>query len=807
MFETVRRATEYELGGTGERPRGGGGKKYAIALSDAHIGNGAPTCWYQSRVHEPQLSALLAWILAGRQSIREIVLLGDVFEFWTYPPSVRPPSMRDIIAANPGMLGPRGPLAAVIRAFPNQVRLLPGNHDGTLARADIDQLNRSLGGNLSRGERIELVDSGQRVVTGASGKRTVFTHGHHPCMFNAPDARSKWNTIPIGHFVTRAISYQLSKTMSPGQTAADTRNSGNPSGVDLSGVVKAWNRRGDLAAFLIEYICKVTGLPPTLPIVMPDGSKTSAQEAARVYAGLFTLWANRLGRPLDAMRAASADWSGGDDLAFFAQRLAIQKACDLVVMGHTHSAVAGIDVSPVDYVNTGYVCVSRLDSARTPFTFAQVDLERAAARVLGVVPRASGFGVAPARARRLPSVIVRGRDYSCYPRVENRSDRPLRLVGSAKAPDSFWVVPPPDVIPPRSRGDVWLQDSPGATGSGGRFSYSDGLRTYEFAVSCPVTRSNSVTSPVPYETKVGGGSWRKGGVDPSGYPVQARFYVGASLPLRSPVPSKQHGPGTKAPVSRLQENPYILAAREILDRSKTPKERGIVLCVTYLKPYDSTPLFDPTTDSSGKRLLKPPAHLLSPEVHTTLPVGGTKYRYVWIQPHVPPVSPPLAGGIAFLPAAGQPWFTLVTFNVAGLDNDYKRRCTNGHHAEMQLVGFVNAQLPQWRGRLGTIELHNYSRKGPTWGYSACNPCLHDLADFVSALNRLPRPRRIKASISWERLYDKNRICGHPTDAANIRRLVGAGWDEPQGSRPPGTQFPTPTPTPTARPPGLPVYTA
>jgi predicted phosphodiesterase len=804
MFETST-PTEYARAGYGGPPRrvAGPQKRFAVALSDVHIGNGTPTCWYQSRVHDPRLSAVFAWILAQRDSIREVVLLGDIFELWTYPPSMQPPSMGEIIRANPRMLGPGGPLAAVVRAFPNQVRLLLGNHDGTLTRADIDELNGSLGGNLSRGERIELVGAGTRLVTGASGKRTVFTHGHHSCMFNAPDGRSKWDTIPIGHFVTRAISYQLSRTLPPGHTAADTSNSGNPTGVDLSGVVKAWNRRDDLAAFLIEYICKVTGMPRTMPIVMPGGKRATAQEAARVFAGLFTLWLGRLGRPMDALRAANADWGGGDDLAFFAQRLAMQTASDLAVMGHTHSAVAGVDVSPVDYVNTGYECVSRPDAARAPFTFAQVDLERAAARLLAVVPTAGGFGVAPARARRLPSVIVRGSDYSSYARIENRTDRPLRLVRYAKDPTSFWVVQPPAVIAPHARGDIWVQDPLGASGSAGRFSYSDGTRTYDFAVSCPLVSSNSVSSPVPYETKVGSGPWRSGAVDPSGYPVQARFYVGAALPLRTPAAPPARGAGVPASAAPLQENPYVLAARQILDRSGTPRERGVVLCVAHLKPYDDgTPLLDPTTDPSGRRLTNPPAHLLSPEVHTTLPVGGKRYKYVWIQPNVPPVSPPLTGGMAFLPAPGQPWFTLVTFNVAGLD-DYRRRCTNGHHAEMQLVGFVNAQPVRWRSRLGTIELHNYSRKGATWGYSACNPCLHDLAGFLSALNGLPRPRRIKASISWERLYDKNRACGHPTDAANIRRLVAAGWDEPMGPRPAGTRWPATTTAPARSP----VFTA
>ena len=210
------------------------GKRFAVVLSDVHIGNNSPTCWYQAAVHEHPLNEALAWILARRSIVREVVLLGDMFDVWTYPPSVRPPSMREIIAANPTMLGPGGPLAAVVRALPGQVRLLLGNHDGSLTRADIDLLNRSLGGNPSRGERIELVTDPVRVVDGASGARTVFSHGHHWCMFNAPDARSRWATIPIGHFVSRGdrLSVVEGTRLRPGETAADRPNSGNPAGVN-----------------------------------------------------------------------------------------------------------------------------------------------------------------------------------------------------------------------------------------------------------------------------------------------------------------------------------------------------------------------------------------------------------------------------------------------------------------------------------------------------------------------------------------------------------------------------------------------
>jgi UDP-2,3-diacylglucosamine pyrophosphatase LpxH len=770
-------------------------KRYAVVLSDVHIGNDTRTCWYQRAAHEPRLTEALAWIVARKHCIREVLLLGDLFDVWTYPPSMRPPTMQQIIDANPTMLGPRGPLAAVVRALPGQVRLLLGNHDGSLTRADIDRLNHSLGGDASRGERIALLGAPWRVVTGARGARTVFAHGHHWCMFNAPDSRSRWATIPIGHFVSRAIAYQLAN--SPGSdTAADRRNSANPNGIDLGAALASWNRSEDLAGFLIRYICNSTKLPLTERVVMPGGATTTPAEAARVFDGLFTLWLRREGRLMDALRAATADWKG-EDLAWFAQRLAMRTGSDLTVMGHTHSAIGGLDVSPVDYVNSGYECVSRPDARSTPFTFTRVDLDRPRGQVLAVADAGGGrFTVAPARVRRLPSVVLRGLDYSCYARIVNRSDRPLRLVRDGKDSTSHWVVRPPSRIPPHSRLDLWLQDAIGPFGSSCSFTYSDGTRNYDFALSCPFSGApNGVSSSVPYRTRTGSTTgWRTGGVDWLGHPVQAQFFVGSLLPAPA-LPSGSSSPATRpgpappkaAPKrpprvpARRREPRDVVLARAVLDRAATPPERGLVLCIARLESYDGTPLLDPTV--RGGRLANPPRHLLSPDVQTIALPDGTSYRYVWVQPNVAPSSPPLAGGIAVLPDPGQRELTVIAFNVAGLTADHRRGCTNAHHAEQQLVGFVDAQPVQWRMRLAKLGLHNYSRKGPDWGYSACNACLHDLAAFLTALNRLTRPSPVRAGISWERLYDKNAICGHPTDAANVDRLVRAGWDHPQGPMP------------------------
>jgi UDP-2,3-diacylglucosamine pyrophosphatase LpxH len=515
-------------------------KRFAVVLSDVHIGNGAPTCWYQPALHERPLMDLLRWILANRERIREVVLLGDLFDVWTYPPSDKPPSMGDIIRANPRVLGPGGPLADVVKAFPGQVRMLLGNHDVSLSQADVDTLNISLGGNISRNERIQLITGPCYVAAGASGARTVFSHGHHWTMFNAPDGRSQWGTIPIGHFVSRAIAFQLTRLR---QIAVDQPDHGNPT-ADVAALWAARHRNKDLADFLLTYFCNSTRMPETARIKMPLGRETTVVEAKRVFKDLFTLWARTLEPrppgepPLDALRAAKADWTG-DDLAWFAQRLALRTASDLVVMGHTHKPVGGVAVSPVNYVNTGYLCVARPDLQTRQLTFAQVDLERATAQVLALVPGGGGYTVAASRAPVIPSVILGPfMDFSCYARIENRSDRPLRLVRSSRERASFWAVPPPLQIAPRSRANIWLQDTPGVRGSGGGFTYSDGQRTLEFAVECPanILFPNVVRSPVAgYVTRTADRPWRTGSVDRTGHPVQVRFFVESLRPAPRPA--------------------------------------------------------------------------------------------------------------------------------------------------------------------------------------------------------------------------------------------------------------------------------
>jgi hypothetical protein len=142
---------------------------------------------------------------------------------------------------------------------------------------------------------------------------------------------------------------------------------------------------------------------------------------------------------------------------------------------------------------------------------------------------------------------------------------------------------------------------------------------------------------------------------------------------------------------------------------------------------------------------------------------GTKLRYIWILSNERATFP--VGGVLFLPQPGSPRFHLVTFNVGNLEDGV---CRNDHHAEMQAIRWIKEQPRSWQARMRSLSIINLSRKSGL-GYSPCNACCEDLAKF-----RRGRPFNY-ASILWLTRYDKNKACGHPTDAGNLARLRTSGW--------------------------------
>jgi hypothetical protein len=231
----------------------------------------------------------------------------------------------------------------------------------------------------------------------------------------------------------------------------------------------------------------------------------------------------------------------------------------------------------------------------------------------------------------------------------------------------------------------------------------------------------------------------------------------------------QPRPARAASMPAPQLEDYLAMAKSIM--AKIPSRRGVVLSIARLAAAYGPPLVDtttePSTHPSRRRLKNPPAHLSSRDVSEVVSPRSGRFRYVLIHSNEESGYP--IGGILFLPAPGETHIYLATFNVGPLDTRYPARCKNRYHAEIQLTGFIERQPANWRERLRTLRIDNRSRYPRVSGYSPCNACCEDLANFLRALPSYPR---IDATLSWLEPY--KGTC-NPTDSTGLGMLKASGW--------------------------------
>ena len=505
-----------------------------IVISDLHIGTNAPTCWYQKDFHEPYLIRLLAWILDHKDEIREVVILGDLLDFWTYPLTHQPPTMDAIVKANPNILGSDGKLREVLDTLGGRVVYLHGNHDINVTQ---DDLNR-IGG---AAHKIQLVPD-------AYVKDDVlYTHGHLSTMFNGPSP-GELPSLPLGYFVTKCISQMVERDY-PGKTAADLPDHGAPYGLDWKKLVES--RDPSIAAAFLEYIAKVTKVDRDQPIKLLDGAEMSINRAKAVYANLWTEWVKAFGGELGgetageiaAYRAARADYNGSY-LGWFVERLRRQRGTRAVVMGHTHLPRKGLrskgdspcsdDVTTIscfsEYYNNGFLCPSRPDvEAGKRFTFTSLSQEHDGSQIMEVVKKGGSYDVEPLlRPHSAWIVESPSMDYSCYMEVENPTDRDLVRKQPPLASHGYYVAEPPELIPARTRALFWIQDFPGLKGTKGSVEYApkSGGRSFTLQYGCPTGLQSNFCNGAPFKSRSGEGRWGKPNqVAKRGHPFFVTFTI------------------------------------------------------------------------------------------------------------------------------------------------------------------------------------------------------------------------------------------------------------------------------------------
>jgi len=456
-------------------------KNKLIFISDVHIGDNSPTVWYQQRYHEPYLKAIFDYVNANAGSIRELIILGDFVDFWTYPPDVRPPGFAAIAAANPGVFGPAGMLNQALDALGGKVSYLPGNHDMGVRQSDLD----TVGGR----RKVRLLDQELYFPLGAD-RSIVCAHGHGYTMFNAPDPTTRLAPLPIGHFITRSYCHMLARTLKPGQTVADLANQGAPDSIDLGGLVKSLDFDSVIDT-VVNYASNEMRMKLDEPIVLPSGDTTTLGEVKTIYNKLWHNWIEWGGGgdagELIAKKVALADMLNGTYLPWFAQKMALENDASLVVMGHTHVPVRGLENAFVDYVNTGFDCASMPDMAKRHATFIELDTFTLQAQIMQVTgDGAGGYAVAPFDGARRETIVYSPNfDFSTYVAIDNSGGAGDLVRADYSAKEGYFVVPPPARVARGEKARFWIQDEPGGNGSSGTATYANAGASLTLKFGCP----------------------------------------------------------------------------------------------------------------------------------------------------------------------------------------------------------------------------------------------------------------------------------------------------------------------------------
>ncbi|CAI5987377.1 unnamed protein product [Closterium sp. NIES-65] len=419
-------------------------KRLVVVLSDIHIGDGSPTQNYQSHVHEGHLLAIMDDVVARNEPIAEVVLAGDIFEFWYYPFHAQPPSLATILAANPNLFGPTSGFSCVLDAPGGCVTFIPCNHDMHLTAADVAQIRS-----------------------------------------------------PGGHYVKFAArSYNAggdTSNLPPNTTAGDLPNLGTPSSSKASSYllpillgIQAGNY--SVAPQVLDAYARFYGANQSAEIIMLDRTTTTITEAKQEYALLFQKWIAENGGGAGGVQVAlKVLWADIDStyMGWFATKQALESGASLVAYGHTHVPVRGL-VNPVlaNYINHGFDLKKVLRSGATYSIEGDVGA-KAQDVVEGATQDCSSYAVIDNSTSTLDltltvSTATQGRFVLL----------PTSIKAGTRA--AVWVqdFPAPPITAGVAASEAWLTYIAKKTAKARAGEYK---KTWKFAFACPTSRMNSAS--------------------------------------------------------------------------------------------------------------------------------------------------------------------------------------------------------------------------------------------------------------------------------------------------------------------------
>ena len=295
-----------------------------IFISDMHLSSNElydhHSSWFKIPLHETRLIQFIDKNILGKTDIKEVVLLGDIFNTWVCPADMIPPTYEEIFESNATICNKfKEIIADGILLF-----YINGNHDYDLTS---NQVENAIPGIQPK----SIYHSGLLHAE----------HGHmFDDIFNKPDYYcDPAFGRPIGYIISRLV------------TSFDTTGYGIidlPTYID--DIVEAVGTKQNKFETMIEGLAERAGMGDNDSIKMPGGKELTIKQAKNRYARLSDLYSTR--EFIKELWDRSA-------LGMHADKLCKKADVSVVIFGHTHKAVLDKDFFLVKdriYANSGAWC-------------------------------------------------------------------------------------------------------------------------------------------------------------------------------------------------------------------------------------------------------------------------------------------------------------------------------------------------------------------------------------------------------------------------------------------------------------------
>ncbi len=188
-----------------------------IFISDIHMGDErsftAPHSyvWFEKNV--PLLAGFLTATLQA-PDVKEVIILGDLFDQWIIPANYSPITKLETICSGRPYAPVINGLKSLAASQDIELTYVPGNHDMAFDPAGIDTTKQFLR-DFFKGMNV-LCEETAPLGTFKNGAIAA-EHGNRYCLFNAPDLASNSGAsfVPLGYFISRLDAYKVCRSGSP----------------------------------------------------------------------------------------------------------------------------------------------------------------------------------------------------------------------------------------------------------------------------------------------------------------------------------------------------------------------------------------------------------------------------------------------------------------------------------------------------------------------------------------------------------------------------------------------------------------